>query len=352
LKIKPAKVLTVDKIKEKYNQQILKFFESEKSSRINEDLLLKKQTKPQSSQNKRQESEEVKKKKEELKIKHQEKLKNLELDRKMQEELITERLNRTSVSPKNFQATPRFKRRQLFALTTNENEIDLKLEEFNRKLLKSSENHNKSLMEKIETVKSHSRRRNSLENSEKYNEKLKMISTKYDQAFTRRKKMREEFNEKVQEKETKFTEKSVKVKRLFELESEKILQQNKSILENDERLEGFLVEIKKKNRNLSELRSEKAKALHAGIHEKVKVFKKLESEKKGKILEKHLEIEKRKQGVVEKLENENKSIRLKAMEFTIEKEKSKALKFLISKTQNPGEMQKLLEKYQITQMKH
>lgn len=339
----------MDKIKEKYNQRILKFFETEKSSRINEDLITRKQIKAQSSQSKRQESEEVKKKKEELKIKHQEKLKNLDLERKMQEELITERLNRTSVSPKNFQATPRFKRRQLFALTADENEIDSKLEEFNRKLLKSSENHNKSLMEKIESVKSHSRRRGSLENSEKYNEKLKIISTKYDQAFIRRKKLREEFNEKVQEKEAKFTEKSVKVKRLFELESEKILQQNKSILESDEKLEEFLVEIKKKNRNLSEIRTEKAKVLQAGIHEKVKMIKKLELEKKGKILEKHLEIEKRKQGVVEKMENENKGIRLKAMNFTIEKEKSQALKFLISKTQNPEEMQKLLEKYQITQ---
>lgn len=348
---KQQKMLTVDKIKEKYNQRILKFFETEKSSRIAEDCLVKKQNKAQTSQSKRTESEEAKKKKEEIKNKHLENLKNLDLERKMQEELITERLNRTSASPKNTQPSPRFKRRQIFSLTSNDKEIDSKLEEFNKKLLKSSENYNKSLMEKIETVKNQSKKKNSLDIASEYNDKLVNISAKYDHAFHRRKKMRDEFKEKVQEKEAKFLQKSDKVKRLFELESEKILQQNKSLLENDGKVEDFLVEIKKKNRNLSEKRSEKIKALQAGINEKVKMMKKQDIEKKEKILEKHLEIERKKKSAVEKLEMDNKSIRLKAMNFTIEKEKKLALKFLISKTQSPEEVQKLLEKYQSTQTK-
>lgn len=295
-----------------------------------------------------EDKESVKKKKEDVKMKHIQNLKSLDLARKLQEEVTIERLSRVAATPRIIQSSPRTRRNHVFSLTLDEKEIDTKLEQFNNKINRSSEKYHKYLIEKAETAKNHRKRRNSLNNSFKYDQKLMIITTKYDNAYTRRKKIREEFIEKVTEKEAKFNEIHEKVKKIYELESVKNIQQSKNIEENNERVEEIIEELRKKKRDLSEKKSEKAKALEAEINQKVQKIKKMENERKEKILEKHFQIERKKKEHFDKLEIENKSIRQKAMKFMIEKEKSQALKFMISKAQTPGELQKLMEKVQIT----
>ena len=283
-------------------------------------------------------------------MKHIQNMKSLDLARKLQEEVTIERLSRVAVTPRIIQSSPRTRRNHVFSLTLtlDEKEIDSKLQQFNNKINKSSEKYQKCLNEKAETAKNHRKRRNSLNNSFKYDQKLMIITTKYDNAYTRRKKIREDFIEKVTEKEAKFTEIHEKVRRIYELESVKNIQQSRNIEENNERVEEIIEELRKKKRDLSEKKSEKAKALEAGINDKVQKIKKMEHERKEKILEKHFQIERKKKEHFDKLEIENKSIRQKAVKFMIEKEKSQALKFMISKAQTPGELQKLMEKVQIT----
>jgi hypothetical protein len=295
---------------------------------------------------KTEEKESSRKKKEEVILKHKENLKTIDLARKMQEELTIERLNKLPVTPRVIQTSPRQRRNKVFSLTLEEKEIDYKLQQFHEKINKSAEKYHKNLQDKAETAKNHRKRRNSFNNSLYYDQKLMTITTKYDQAFTRRKKIREEFNEKVNEKEAKFQEIHEKVKKIFKLENEKNIMQGKSLEENEERCEEIIEGLKKKKKDLNEKKSEKTKAMEAGVIQNMQKMKKLEIDRKEKILEKHFQIERKKKELFDKLESENKTIRQKAMKFTIEKEKSQALKFMISKAQTPGDLQKLMEKVQ------
>lgn len=339
---------TVDKIKEKYNKRLLEFVESEKSARINEEIIMKKNNREHLIGARIQENlEELRKKNEEKLSKQKAKLKSLVLERKLHEESVMERINKSSFSPRRIFTTDKVKRTVNIVNTSQDNEIDKKLEELNRKLLRSSENYAKNIQGKIESIQGNRKRRNSLNDHGEYEGKLKSISQKHENAFSRRQKIMNEFHDKILMRGNKEAEKIEKIQGLAELEIEKIDKQNKSIEEKDEKIVSFLLEIKKKKKNkVKELR-EKKKTAETELHEKIFRMKKQEEHKKEKILEKHLEIERKKKEHNEYLETVNKQIREKAMNFTIEKEKLKVFKSLISKSQSPEEVKKLLEKYQL-----
>ena len=116
--------------------------------------------------------------------------------------------------------------------------------------------------------------------------------------------------------------------------------------EKNEKVLEFIEEIKKKQKVKAEVKQEKNKLVEAGITDNTSKLKKLENLKKEKILEKHLEISRKKNEHSEFLESANKKVREKNMNFTIQREKASVLKALISKSQSPGDLKKLLDKYQ------
>ena len=341
---------TVDKIKEKYNKKLLEFVESEKSARIIEESIMKKNNREHLIEARVQENlEEIKKKNEEKASKHKAILNSLVTQRRIHEEITIERINRSSLSPRRIFTTDRVKRSITKPRTSQDFEIDAKLQELNQKLLRSSENYVKNIQEKVESIQTIRRRRNSLSDQNEYENKLKAITDKYENAVNRRQKLMSEFQGKVAIKENKEFEKYEKLRNLVEIENDKLDKQSKSIEEKDGKISHMLVEIKKKTKNKIEMIKEKKKIAEAGITENMCRLKKLQHEKKDKILEKHLEIERKKNEHLDQLECINKQIREKAMNFTIEKEKLSVLKSMISKTQNPNDVKKILEKYQFPQ---
>lgn len=341
----PPHKYTVDIMKEKFNKQILKLFESEKTARIQEKEQKKKHNRERHLETRNHENtREYLKKKQELNTKHQERLKSLFIQRQLQEESIVERLNRTSLSPRKVKTVLK-KDKPLFSLTSDDKEIELKLQEFNRKLLKSSENYTRNLNEKIENLKSLSRRRATLDDTDEYDQKLLMISSKHHNAFSRRNKLQIQLREKYQVKEPRLAHKSEKFSKRTEHDIESGLEE---LSESDKKMDNFLVSVKnRKKNNLGDCKSEKMKKLEASINEKLRNMKKEEFLKKERILEKHQMIEKKQKEHKDLLEVKNRNIRDKAMSFTIEKEKTSNIKYLVGKSQSPEELQKLLEKYKM-----
>jgi hypothetical protein len=341
------RIFVVDKIKEKYNKRLLSFFEKEASARITEEEIKKKYNRDHLIEARLQGNEDTKKKNEEKFNKHRAKLKSLINERKTQENFNLERLNRSSISPRRLNTSEKPKRTIIKANNSTEDKyIDAKLHEFNMKLLKSNENYNKNLQEKIELIQNTRRTVHSIDDNEEYNFRIKSISDKYENACSRRKKLKKEFNEKIQKRENKLLEKSQKIKKIFSEEIEKIEKQNKSIEEKDEKVSELIIKIKRNTKNKVETKQEKNKALEAGINQNIINIKKINDLKKEKILGKHLEIERKKQEHYEYLESLNKEIREKTMSFTIEKEKASTLKALALKLQSPEDLKKLLERYQ------
>jgi len=340
----PPHKYTVDIMKEKYNKRIIKLFENEKTARIQEKELKKKHNRERFLETRNHENtKEFLKKKQELSTKHQERLKSLIIQRQLQEESIVERLNRTSIGPRKVKTVLKKDKPALFSLTSDDKEIELKLQEFNRKLLKSSENYTRNLNEKIENLKSLSRRRATLEDTDEYDQKLLMISSKHRDAFTRRNKLQIQLREKYQLKEPRLTQKSEKFRKSYEQEIE---SGQEELSEDNKKVDNILVSIKNRKKiNLGDCKSEKMKKLEASMNEKLRNMKKEEFLKKERILEKHQMIEKKQKEYKNSLEIKNRNIRDKAMNFTIEKEKTSEIKYLVGKSQSPEELQKLLEKY-------
>jgi hypothetical protein len=339
----PPHKFTVDIMKEKHNLQILKFFEHQRTARKLEKELVKKYDRDKKIETRIHENQEgLKKKKEEIFNKHQEKLKKLFIQRKIQEDIILEKINRTPLSRKKMKN--QFKEKKVFSLTCEEKDIETKLQEFNRKLLKSSENYNRNLVEKVETLKKHSRRRNTLDEGNEYDHKVIMFNTKLTSAVSRRKKIQSQLKERIHEKEARFLLKSEKIRKKNVFESE-LQEPDKSLSDNEEKVEKFLVCIKPRKKDSNDTKLEKLKNLEANLHQKIKNMKKLDLEKKEKILEKHIQLDKKHQEHKESLELANKTIRAKAMNFTIEKEKALAIKCQVAKSQSPEDLERLLEKY-------
>ena len=151
---------TVDKIKEKYNKKLLEFVESEKSARIIEESIMKKNNREHLIEARVQENlEEIKKKNEEKASKHKAILNSLVTQRRIHEEITIERINRSSLSPRRIFTTDRVKRSITKPRTSQDFEIDAKLQELNQKLLRSSENYVKNIQEKVESIQTIRRRR-------------------------------------------------------------------------------------------------------------------------------------------------------------------------------------------------
>lgn len=324
-------------MKEKHDLRLLKFFEAEKTSRILEKELRKKNNRDKKVESKLQSNqEEIRKKKEQILNQHQEKLKKIIDQRKQQQEIILEKINRTSLSPKKNKTG--LKERKVFSLTSDEQDIDSKLQEFNRKFLKSSENYTRNLIEKVETMKRYNRRRNTMEDSDEYEVKVLMFNDKLNSAVSRRKKIQSQLRERIHE--SRFL-KYEKMKKSVDVEEFREITQS----ESEEKIEKIMVSIKSKKKEFNEGKVERMKNLEAGIHEKILNMKKVELMRKEKILEKHLQIDKKNQEYKQSLEIANKTIRTKAMNFTIEKEKAFAIKCQVAKSQSPEDLEKLLEKY-------
>ena len=331
----------------KYNQRLLDFIENERTSRITEEIVIKKNNRGHLVETRAQELiEDHRKKNEEKFTKNRENLKSISLERQIYQEDLAEKMNRSSNSPKRLFTTDKTKRSPAKLSNQDEVDIDLKLQELNRKILRSSQLYTRNLQEKVENIQSNRKRVNSTESVDRYAEKLKSISEKHENAVHRRERLKKEFDEKVSIKELKMVEKSEKVKNLIENENKKIDQQSKGLEEKEMKISGLLVEIKQKNKNKIDVMHERMKLLEAGINENIYRMKRLEGLKKEKILEKHLSIERKKNEHLEHLESVNQKIREKAMNFTIEREKLGVIKAQISKTQSPDEVKKILEKYQ------
>lgn len=329
-------------MKEKYTQRILRLFENERSARLQESQLKSKYNHKKILESRQNENTKAYlKKKELLNTKHKERLKSLYIQRQLQEESIVERLNRSSLSPRKVKTVLK-KEKPVFILTNDEKEIEQKLQKFNRKLLKSSENYAKNLNEKIENLKSLSRRRATLDDSDEYDQKVMMLSCRLSDAFSRRNKLQMKLKEKFQEKETRATQRG-KVRK----ENEKEANSDEEVVNDEKKLNQIFVHVKNRKTSLGDCRSEKMKKLEASINEKIKNIKKEEFLKKEKILEKHQKIEKKQKEHKDLLEIKNKNIRDKAMSFTIEKEKTSNIPYLVAKSQNPEEIQKLMEKFKM-----
>ena len=206
-----TKILIVDKIQEKYNQRLINFFETERSARITEEEINKKHNRDHLIEARIQEIiDEHKKKNQEKLQKQKARLTSLAHQRKIQEEFVVERINRSSISPRRISTTEKRKKNNFENFNRKDEDIDYKLEEINKKFLKSSENYAKNLQEKVENL--HNKHRVlSLTNSFEYNEKIKLISEKYENASFRRQKLKQEFDEKVQRKEAKMQNKTKRV---------------------------------------------------------------------------------------------------------------------------------------------
>ena len=325
-------------MKEKHDLRLLKFFEAEKTSRILEKELRKKNNRDKKVESKLQSNqEEIRKKKEQILNKHQEKLKKIIDQRKQQQEIILEKINRTTLSPKKNKSG--LKERKVFSLTCDEQDIESKLQEFNRKLLKSSENYTRNLIEKVETMKRYNRRRNTTEGGDEYEVKVLMFNDKLNSAVSRRKKIQSQLRERIHE--SRFLKYEKLRKGTDHAEEFKEVSQS----ESEEKIEKIMVSIKSKKKELNEGKVERLKNLEANIHEKIQNMKKVELMRKEKILEKHLQINKKHQEYKQSLEIANKTIRTKAMNFTIEKEKALAIKCQVAKSQSPEDLERLLEKY-------
>ena len=325
-------------MKEKHNLQLIKFFETEKTSRILEKKLSKNNNRVKKIESRiHSNQEEIKKKKFEILNKHQEKLKKIINQRKQQEDIILEKINRTSLSPKKNKSV--LKERKVFSLTCDDQEIESKLQEFNRKILKSSQNYNRNLIEKVEAIKRYNKRRNTMEDCDMYDVKVIMFNEKLNNAVNRRKKIQSQLRERYHE--SRFL-KYEKIKKNLDLGEE--LQEGVNN-ESEEKIGKILVCIKNRKKDSNEEKVEKIKNLEANIHEKIQNMKKVELKKKEKILEKHLMIDKKHQEHKESLELANKTVRNKAMNFMIEKEKALEIKCRVAKSQSPEDLDRLLEKY-------
>lgn len=338
----PPRKYTVDIMKEKYTQRILRLFESEKSARIQETQLKNKHNHKKLLESRQDANTKAcLRKKELLNTKHKERLKSLYIQRQLQEESIVERLNRTSLSPRKVKTVQK-KEKPVFLLTNDEKEIEQKLQNFNRKLLKSSENYAKNLSEKIENLKSLSRRRATLDECDEYDQRVLMISSKLSEAFSRRNKLQMKLKEKFQGKESRAAQRE-KVRK----ESEREGSGEEEVTSDEKKVNQIFIHVKNRRASLGDCRSEKMKKLEANINEKIKNMKKEEFLKKERILEKHQMIDKKQKEHKDLLETKNKNIRDKAMNFTIEKEKTSNIPYLVAKSQSPEELQKLLEKFKM-----
>ena len=207
-------------------------------------------------------------------------------------------------------------------------EIDDKLEDFNKKIHRSTENCARYLKHKVESIKNIRHRRNTMTCND-YSDKISKIAKKLENASTRRNQMKKEFYDKINQKEAKINERVQRVKNLVERETKNTFNKEKN------KTLDFFSEFKQKQKNELLLKREKHKLFEEGIIDNLNRKKKVENMKKERIIEKHIELHQREKQHYQFLESVNRKIREKAMSFTIEREKVLELKAKISKSPRP-----------------
>lgn len=319
--------------KKNYQKALLSFYEFEKKTRKSEAQVLQKNDRDETIGNRLKEF--VKGRRDKLEVKfmrNKENLRMIEMERERKTEETIDRINRRGKS--NSVCHSREKSVKIRPASIVNDDIDYKLQKINKRMIRSSENYQKLLKEKIQKVRIPKQKVKS--KSDNYEELVIGLVAKHKNAESRRAKFKQETLAKAHNKEFKFID-QMKFKQSQELDSK--LQELKN---KDKKTEDFLLRIKLRQRHEIEYKHEKHKLQKQCVKENTIRDKRIMNMKKEKIIEKHLELSERQKEQMKYLERANRKTREKAMNFTLKKEKMHDIRSRISKSQTPERINKFL----------
>lgn len=324
-----------EKFKKNYQKALLSFYEFEKRTRKSEVQVLQKNDREETVGNRLKEF--VKGRRDKLEVKfmrNKENLRLIEMERERKTEETIDRINRRGKSQSVCHS--REKSVKIRNISEVDDDIDNKLQKINKRMIRSSENYQKILKEKVQKVRIPIQKPKMKSKSDHYEELVMSIVTKHKNAESRRVKLKQESLAKVHSKEFRFID-QVKFKQSQELDSKLQNLKNK-----DKKTEDFLLRIKLRQRHEIEYKHEKHKLQEECVNENTIRDKKIMNMKKERIIEKHLGLSERQKEQMRYLERVNRKTREKAMNFTLKKEKMNVLKSRISKSQTPERINKFL----------
>ena len=324
-----------EKFKNNYQKALLSFYEFEKKTRKSEAQVLKKVDRDGTVGNRLKEFVKGRRDKLESKfMRNKQNLRQIEMERERKTEEMIDRINRRGKSESACHS--REKTIGVRPSSLVEDDIDVKLQQINRRMVRSSENYNRFLKEKVQKAKFQKGRPRGKSLSDNYEELVISIASKHESAESRRAKLKKELLVKAHSREFRYMDK-IKSIQIQDTES-KLL----SLKEKERKTEDFLLRVKLRQRYDIEYKHEKHKLFEEGVNENVLRQKKMMNMKKEQIIEKHLELNERQKEQAQYLERANRRIREKAMNFTLKKEKIGVLRSRISKSKTPEKINKFL----------
>lgn len=324
-----------EKFKKNYQKALLSFYEFEKKTRKSEAQVLRKVDRDGTVGNRLKEFVKGRRDKLESKfMRNKQNLRQIEMEREKKTEEMIDRINRRGKSQSVCHS--REKSVRMRPSSQVEDDIDNKLQQINKKMIRSSENYQKMIKEKAQRVKIQKIRQRGKSLSDNYEELVISIASKHESAESRREKLKQKLQANAHSREFRFVDK-IKL-----IQSQETESKMRNLREKEKKTEDFLLRVKLRQRHEIEYKHEKHKLFEQCVNENVLRQKKMLNMKKEQIIEKHLELNERQKEQAEFLERANRRTREKAMNFTLKKEKMNVLRSRISKSQTPEKINKFL----------
>ena len=229
--------------------------------------------------------------------------------------------------------------------------IGLKLELYNKKIQQSAKNHKHVLEEKTRRLLHHNAR---IEQVKK--EKIQLLKdinddqlvdffNKHKSASARREKRQNEFSNKLEKKHKDIFEKKLRVDMNKVDEQQEMNTKIDTLEKKSYKTQEVLQRNKLNWKSRLEIKQERERLKSENSLEKINRNKRLALKTKEDILKRHQEMENRLRYRKLSLEQKNEKFRDVSMKEAIEKDKIKGIKFRISKSKTPINLQSMLSIY-------